>query len=65
MNTSAIDLLRVNPDKINWHCLSQNPTAIDLLKSNPDKIDSHCIWANPAIFEPKADYYELLMQVRF
>jgi hypothetical protein len=64
-NSSAIRLLKANPDKINWSYLSQNPSAIDLLESNKDKIHTRTIWANPAIFEPEADYFALLMQVRF
>ena len=38
-NPNAIELLKENPDKINWLHLSSNPNAIELLKENPDKID--------------------------
>ena len=64
-----MDLLLANPNKINWYSLSQNPSAIDLLEANKykiiNKINKQTIWANPAIFEPEADHYALLMQVRF
>ena len=41
-NPSAIELLKKNPNKIDWSYLSLNPNAIDLLKSNPDKL----YWCN-------------------
>jgi hypothetical protein len=36
-----------------------------LLEQHKDKVHKETIWENPAIFEPKADYHKLLMQVRF
>tara|TARA_B110000261_G_C12770263_1_gene232172 strand:+ start:197 stop:352 length:156 start_codon:yes stop_codon:yes gene_type:complete len=31
-----MELLKENPDKINWNMLFLNPNAIELLKENPD-----------------------------
>ena len=31
-------MLEKNLDKVNWHCLSQNPNAIHLLENNINKI---------------------------
>ena len=64
-NPSAMDLLKANLNKIDWVWLSWNPSAIELLKANPNKIDKDIIWANPSIFEPKADHFTLLMQIKF
>jgi hypothetical protein len=50
-NPAAIDLLKENPDKINWFMLSENPAAIDLLKENPDKIDWYMLSKNPAAID--------------
>jgi len=41
-NPSAIQLLRENQDKINWHGLSSNPNAIQLLRENQDKFHCKC-----------------------
>ena len=43
------DLLKQNPDKINWRVLSRNsnPEAINLLKQNPDKINWSFLSGNP------------------
>ena len=51
-NPNAIDLLKENPDKIDWQMLSFNPNAeaIALLKENPDEIDWNCLSSNPNIF---------------
>ena len=65
MNSSAIDLLKANLDKINWDWLSTNPAALNLIESNFDKIDWNWLSSNPAIFEPEADHFTLLMQVIF
>ena len=46
-NPNAIDLLRQNPNKINWEFLSSNPNAIDLLKEHPDKINWYYLSSNP------------------
>ena len=39
-NPNVIELLKENPDKIDWGCLlrNSNPEAFELLKQNPDKI---------------------------
>ncbi len=36
-NPKAIELLKENPDNIDWENLSENPAAIELLKDNKDK----------------------------
>jgi hypothetical protein len=48
-NAEAIDLLKENPDKIDWYWLSQNSSldAVALLKKNPDKINWICLSSNP------------------
>jgi len=35
----AIELLKANPNKIDWDMLSINKNAIKLLKENPEKIN--------------------------
>ncbi|NBS92095.1 hypothetical protein EBS67_19175, partial [bacterium] len=52
---AAIELLKENPDKIDWYCLSLNSAAIELLKENPDKMDWDWLSSNPAIFKPVRD----------
>ena len=48
VSPNAIDLLRDNPDKIDWYWLSSNksPNAIDLLRDNPEKINWDWLSAN-------------------
>ena len=48
MNSSAIDLLEKNQDKIDWSNLSQNPAAMDILEKNMDRIDWVELSENPA-----------------
>jgi len=38
INKNAIELLKANPDKINWKYLSRNENAIELLKENKHNI---------------------------
>jgi hypothetical protein len=38
-NPNAIDILRENINKIDWHNLSSNPNAISLLRENIDEIE--------------------------
>jgi hypothetical protein len=47
-NKNAIELLKENPDKINWNWLSknENPNAISLLKENQDKINWKALSSN-------------------
>jgi len=49
LNPNAIELLKENPDKINWYrlCLNENPNVIKILKENKDKIDWCCLSENP------------------
>ena len=47
MNLNAIELLRENPDKINWGWLSGNPNAIELLREKPYKIYWDWLSINP------------------
>jgi hypothetical protein len=42
-----MDLLRANPEKINWNLLSMNHNAIELLQDNPEKINWDNLSANP------------------
>jgi hypothetical protein len=56
-NPKAIDLLKKNPDKINWFMLSKNPNAIDLLESNPEKIDFYHLLENPNGFTLLEKYW--------
>jgi hypothetical protein len=37
----------MNPDKINWYMLSQNPNAIHMLEKNQDRIDWGMLSQNP------------------
>lgn len=52
-NPAAIDLLKQNPDKIDWDGLSMNthPFAIALLKMNPEKIKWILLSGNIAAIE--------------
>lgn len=49
-NPAAIDILKENPDKMNWvHlCLNTSPDAIKMLEANQDKIHWNCLSLNPA-----------------
>ena len=51
-NINAIELLKANPDKINWKYLSRNlsPDAIELFRKNQDKINWNSLSFNPLIF---------------
>ena len=49
-NPNAIELLKENPEKIDWYRLSTNQNAIELLKENPEKIDWYHMSNNPSIF---------------
>ena len=51
INLNAIELLRENPDKIEWDILNLNKNAIELLKENPDKIDWDFLSSNPGAIE--------------
>ncbi len=48
-NPNAIEMLKANPDKINWELLSYNPNPISLqwLSEAPDKIDWFNLSRNP------------------
>ena len=48
-NPCAIELLKENPNKLNWDYLSLNPCkeAIELLKQNRDKINWSGLSSNP------------------
>jgi hypothetical protein len=48
--TNAVNYLKENFDKINWHNLSVNPYAIEILEENKDKIDYYFLSANPSIY---------------
>jgi hypothetical protein len=50
-NPNAIELLKENIEKINWHCISTNPNAISILKEHPDKISWHYLSGNPNAIE--------------
>ncbi len=59
-NTSleAIQMLKENPENINWYCLSLNPSAIDILEQNTDKLDWHNISKNPSAIHLLKKYPE-------
>ena len=38
-NPNVIEILKQNPNEIDWQWLSANPCAIELLEQNPDKIN--------------------------
>ena len=50
-NPNAIELLKENPDNIDWFNLSSNPNAIELLKENKNILILKIMSANPSIFE--------------
>lgn len=52
-NPDAIEILKANPDKVDWYGLSlnPNPVAVEMLKANPDKVDWHALSANSAAIE--------------
>jgi hypothetical protein len=52
-NTASelLDLLKKNPEKINWHHLSSNIEAIELLKENLHKINWRYLSENPNAIE--------------
>ena len=58
LNTSpeAIEMLILNPEKINWDMLSMNPSAIHILELNQDKINWINLFVNPAIFIETNEY---------
>ena len=47
---NATELLKENPEKINWNYLSYNENYIELLKENQDNICWALISQNPSIF---------------
>jgi hypothetical protein len=47
-NSGAIDVLKANPNFIQWYFLSSNPGAIEMLKANQDKINWSRLSRNPA-----------------
>ena len=50
-NPCAINLLKQNPDKIDWYHLSRNSSTIKLLEQNLDKIDWCNLSSNPSAIE--------------
>jgi hypothetical protein len=50
-NIGAIEIIRKNLHKINWHLLSLNMNAIEILCENKNKINYFEISYNPSIFE--------------
>jgi hypothetical protein len=61
----TIELLKANPEKINWNCLCTNPAAIHLLEANIEKINWYELSKNPAAIHlleaniEKVNWYEL------
>ena len=50
--------LFINPDKIDWYWLSENPAAISLLEKNPDKINWSRLSYNSSIIELDIEQYK-------
>jgi len=46
-STHAIEILKINLNKVNWYNLSQNENAIHILENNLDKIDGYGLSLNP------------------
>jgi ribosomal protein L24E len=59
-NPNIIELLKENPDKIDWVWLSENPNpkAFELLKQNPDKIKWRYLEKNKQCLELMKSYRE-------
>ena len=59
-NPNVIELLKENPDKIDWDCLLRNPNpeAFELLKQNPDKIVWGSLEKNKQCIELMKSYRE-------
>ena len=59
-NPNVIELLKENPDKIDWGCLLRNPNpeAFELLKQNPDKIVWGSLEKNKQCIELMKSYRE-------
>jgi hypothetical protein len=59
-NPNVIELLKENPDKIDWGCLlrNSNPEAFELLKQNPDKIEWRYLEKNKQCIELMKSYRE-------
>ena len=57
-NDIAINILKENPNKINWDILSENPNAIELLNDNIDKINWYSLSRNPNAIKLLKDYPE-------
>ena len=53
-----IDIVRNNPNIIDWGQLSANPAAIDILKAHPEKIDWKQLSLNPAAIDVLSMYPE-------
>ncbi len=52
LNPNAIELLKANPDKIDWEYVLENPNCFELLKDNYDKITNwRILSANPNAIE--------------
>jgi hypothetical protein len=62
-NTTDMNFLEQNPEKINWYALSENPNAIHLLEKNQNKIDWKIISQNPCIFELNYDFIRKRMNL--
>ena len=46
-----MELLKENPENIDWIILSTKPEAIEILKENQEKINWRALSKNIAIFE--------------
>lgn len=58
-NEGAIDILRANPEKINWRCAAFNKNLMQLWDEFKDKIVQEregYFWQHPEMFVPLVDY---------
>ena len=62
LNPNAIELLKANPEKINWENLSRNPNpeAIELCKLKPNKLNWKWLSENPNAIELLKEYRKKL-----
>ena len=61
----AIELLKINKNKIAWDMLSSNPNAIELLEKNMDLIDWNYLSSNPNAMNLLRDNPQMIVWYKF